>query len=84
MPVSYTHLDVYKRQHTHGGQVVLPFLGGLYAPEHGLFPEYVHGVYEKGNLTFAITSGLGSQSGRIPRFNNPPEIMMLELGAPKE
>lgn len=78
------NIDLVVCGHTHGGQVVLPFLGGLYAPEQGLFPEYVHGVYEKGNLTFAITSGLGSQSGRIPRFNNPPEIMMLELGAPKE
>ena len=65
--------------HTHGGQIVLPLFGGLYAPEQGLFPEYVHGVYQKGNLTFAITSGLGSQKDRVPRFNNPPEIMVLEF-----
>ena len=65
--------------HTHGGQVVLPALGGLFGGDQGFFPEYVHGIYEKDGLSLAVTSGLGSQPGRFPRFRNPPEIMILDL-----
>lgn len=64
--------------HLHGGQVVLPFLGGVYGGDQGLFPTYVHGLYQKDGLQLAITSGLGTEPGRL-RFRNPPEIMILDL-----
>lgn len=76
-------IDLVVSGHAHGGQVVLPLLGGLYAPEQGLFPEYVHGLYEKDKLDLLITSGLGSGTALLPRFNNPPEIAVLTL-SPKE
>ena len=65
--------------HLHGGQVVLPLLGGVFGGDQGLFPAYVHGICEKDGLTLAITSGLGSQREALPRFRNPPEIMVLDL-----
>lgn len=65
--------------HLHGGQVVLPLLGGVFGGDQGLFPEYVHGLYEKDSIRLAVTSGLGSQPGRFPRFRNPPELMILDL-----
>ena len=65
--------------HDHGGQVVLPVLGGVFGGDQGLFPAYLHGLYEKDNIRLAITSGLGSHGQKLPRMWNPPEIMVLDL-----
>lgn len=70
-------IDLVLSGHTHGGQVVLPFFGGLWAGDQGFFPEYVHGFYEKENIKMVITSGLGSSKQALPRFNNPPEIAKI-------
>ena len=72
-------VDLVISGHAHGGQVVLPFLGGLYGCDQGWFPTYVHGVYEKGNFQIFVTSGLGSNRQILPRFNNPPEIAVLTI-----
>lgn len=72
-------IDLVISGHNHGGQLVLPFLGGLYGGDQGFFPEYTHGIYEKDNIRLAITSGLGSHGEKLPRFNNPPEIMVLNI-----
>lgn len=72
-------IDLVVSGHTHGGQFVLPVLGGLWATEQGWFPEYVHGYYEKDNLNIYITSGLSSNKKLLPRFNNPAEIAMITL-----
>lgn len=74
-------VDLVVSGHLHGGQVVLPLLGGVYGGDQGLFPRYVHGVYEKEGVTIAVTSGLGTQRERLPRFQNPPELMILDLTA---
>ena len=65
--------------HDHGGQVVLPFLGGLYGGDQGWFPEYIHGMYQKDEMKLFITSGLGSHKQTLPRFNNPPEIAVVRI-----
>ena len=62
-----------------GGLVVLPYYGGVFGGSQGYFPEYIHGMYEKGNCDLLITSGLSAPAGRIPRFNNPPEIAVLDI-----
>lgn len=72
-------VDLVISGHDHGGQVVLPLLGGIWGGDQGLFPAYVHGLYEKDAMRLAITSGLGTQRESLPRFRNPPEIMILEL-----
>lgn len=72
-------VDLVISGHNHGGQVVLPFLGGLYGGDQGFFPEYVHGMYEKDDFQMLVTSGLGSDRQKLPRFNNPPEIAVLEI-----
>ena len=72
-------IDLIICGHVHGGQVVLPFLGGLYGGDQEWFPKYVHGLYQKDNFQMFITSGLGSDRQRLPRFNNPPEIAVLNI-----
>lgn len=72
-------VDLVISGHNHGGQFVIPFLGGLYGGDQGWFPEYVHGIYEKGNLQMFVTSGLGSYKQKLPRFNNPPELAVLTI-----
>lgn len=72
-------IDLVVSSHLHGGQVVVPFKGGLYGGDQGWFPRYVHGMYEKDKIHLLITSGLGSSDQKLPRFLNPPEIMVLEL-----
>lgn len=72
-------IDLVVSSHDHGGQVVLPFLGGFYGGDQGYFPEYIHGLYNKDNIKILITSGLGSNKQKLPRFNNVPEVMVVNL-----
>ena len=77
-------IDLVISSHIHGGQVVIPFVGGLYGGDQGWFPEYDHGYYEKNNINWLITSGLSSGKEKLPRFNNPPEIYTVRLHPQKQ
>ena len=73
------NIDVVVSGHTHGGLVRLPFVGGLYAPMQGFFPEYDRGYFQLGNnMQMIISSGLAGH-GVLPRVNNLPEIVVVDL-----
>ena len=72
-------IDVVMCGHEHAGQVILPVLGGLFSRERGIFPKYTHGVFDFGRTTLIVTSGIGSDAEILPRFNNPPEIMLVTI-----
>ena len=72
-------VDLVISGHLHGGQVVLPFLGGVFGGDQGYFPKYIHGMYEKDNMNIFVTSGLGSGHKPLPRFNNIPEIAVIDI-----
>ena len=72
-------VDLVISGHNHGGQVVLPFLGGVFGGDQGYFPKYIHGMYQKDQMQIFATSGLGSHSEKLPRINNIPEIAVIEL-----
>lgn len=62
--------------HAHGGQVRLPFVGGLVAPNQGLFPKYSIGKYEVKNTTMIVSRGLGNSLFPFRIFNRP-EIVVV-------
>lgn len=77
-------IDLQLSGHLHGGQVIVPLKGGLYSPLEQWFPKYDYGQYELGNSTMIITRGLGSNLKALPRFNNPPEIAVIDVLPKKE
>lgn len=72
-------IDLVLSGHLHGGQVIIPGVGGLYNSLNGFWPEYDYGQYKLGNSDMIITRGLGSNPKILPRFNNPPEIAVVDV-----
>lgn len=76
--------DLVFSGHVHGGQFRLPFVGGLYGPGQGLFPDYDGGLYaipaDGGETLLYVSRGLGNS--RFPiRFANRPEVILAVLEA---
>ncbi len=72
------NVDLVFSGHAHGGQVRLPFIGGLVAPDQGLFPKFTSGSYTEGSTTLFISRGLGN-SIMPQRVLNRPEIVVVTL-----
>lgn len=70
--------DLVLAGHAHGGQVRLPFIGELVAPNQGFFSKYTSGKYKRGNCTMIVSRGLGN-SVISQRLFNHPEIIVLTL-----
>ncbi len=71
-------VDLVLSGHAHGGQFRLPFVGGLVAPNQGLFPKYDAGLYTEENTNMIVSRGIGNSI--LPfRFNNRPEVILIDL-----
>lgn len=79
-------IDIYAEQgfdlaftgHAHGGQIRLPFVGGVLTPNQGFFPEYDAGEFRKDSLTMIVSRGLGNSLFPF-RIGNRPEIIVCDL-----
>ena len=71
-------IDLALTGHAHGGQARFPFVGGLIAPQQGLFPKYDAGLFEQGDTRMIISRGIGNSAFPF-RFNNRPEVILITL-----
>lgn len=70
--------DLQISGHSHGGQVVLPFLGPLRLPPYGR--KYPMGRYQVGSMLLYTNRGVGMVAPHY-RFNCRPEITLFSLEA---
>lgn len=75
---SKTNIDLVFSGHAHGGQIRLPLIGGLLAPDQGLFPKYTSGLHTKDQTSMVVSRGLGNSLFPIRLFNKP-EIVSITL-----
>lgn len=70
--------DLQISGHSHGGQVVVPFIGPPYLPMGGL--KYYNGLYRVGTMLQYTNRGIGMVEPFV-RFNCRPEITVFTLQA---
>lgn len=71
-------VDLVFTGHAHGGQIRLPFIGGLFAPTQGFMPKYTAGIYKEQETEMIVNRGLGNSLFPY-RIFNLPEIYVVEL-----
>lgn len=69
--------------HTHGGQVRLPLLGCLRAPNQGWWPTYCSGLYDVGDAHLWVDSGVGWSVGRV-RFGVQAQVSAVTVVMPSQ
>lgn len=79
---SKNNIDLVFSGHAHGGQIRIPFIGGLIAPNQGFFPKYTSGSYNSDKTTMFVSRGLGNSLFPVRVFNRP-EIISVTLKAHK-
>ncbi len=68
--------DVMLSGHTHGGQIVLPIIGPVYAPSiYGV--SLAAGLFQLGPLTLHVSRGIGAKDPL--RWRCRPELTCLEI-----
>lgn len=71
-------MDCVLTGHAHGGQIRLPFLGGILAPNQGFFPAYDSGLYTQDGTAMLVSRGIGNSLFPL-RINNRPEVLLVIL-----
>lgn len=75
---SLNNIDLVLTGHAHGGQIRIPFIGGLIAPNQGFLPKYDSGLFIKENTNMIVSRGIGNSVIPI-RINNRPELTIINL-----
>lgn len=69
--------DLVLTGHIHGGQIRIPWLGGLYGMGE-FFPEYDAGLFQQDTTAMVVSRGLGNSLFPV-RINNRPEVVVITL-----
>lgn len=72
------NVDLVFSGHAHGGQIRVPFIGGLVAPNQGFLPKYTYGIYNDGVTSMVVSRGLGNSIFPLRVFNRP-ELVVVTL-----
>lgn len=73
------NFDLVFSGHAHGGQVRLPFVGPVLAPQQGFWPKITEGINIEGNTSLVVSRGLGNSSIAMQRIFNKPEVVIVTL-----
>lgn len=71
-------IDLILVGHAHGGQIRIPFIGGIVAPNQGFFPKYTSGIFEENKTAMVVSRGIGNSIFPF-RINNRPELVVITL-----
>ena len=66
--------------HAHGGQVRIPFVGGSFTLDQGIFPKYDSGLYGSENCRMLVSRGLGDSIISL-RVANRHTLLVIDLYA---
>ncbi|MPM15343.1 UDP-2,3-diacylglucosamine pyrophosphatase LpxG [bioreactor metagenome] len=72
------NVDLVFSGHAHGGQIRIPFLGGILSPNQGFFPKYSEGMHREGVTSMVVSRGLGNSLFPFRIFNRP-ELIVVAL-----
>ncbi len=74
--IDYSKFNLILAGHSHNGQVVLPFIGGLIRDKFA--KNYYKNYYDLGNTDIYISSGIGTSKYKF-RFCNKPSFNLYRL-----
>jgi predicted MPP superfamily phosphohydrolase len=77
-------VDALLAGHTHGGQIVLPWLGAPVTMSRTCGRRSAHGWVSNPRAPLLVTRGLGEQLPLPIRVGSPPEIVVLRLRTPHQ
>ena len=72
------YFDLVFSGHAHGGQIRIPFVGGILSPNQGFFPKYSEGIHKEGSTYMVVSRGLGNSLFPFRIFNRP-ELVVVDL-----
>ena len=70
--------DLVFTGHYHGGQIIIPGMGGLVSPEYEFFPKPYDGMTDMDGMQLVLSRGLGNSVLPV-RINNFPEIVVVKV-----
>ena len=70
--------DLVFTGHYHGGQIIIPGVGGLVSPEFEFLPKMYQGINDIDGMKLVISRGLGNSIAPV-RINNYPELVVVKV-----
>ena len=70
--------DLVLSGHYHGGQIIIPGVGGLISPEFEFFPKPYNGINDYSGMKLVLSRGLGNSVVPV-RINDYPELVVVKV-----